>query len=55
MKGDRYHDKVWTIGKLQMIIRAEEHRDNTHGLCATDQFYWAWWHKYKLRWWRYEG
>jgi len=54
MKGNRYHDDILTIGRLQLIIRAEEHRDNTIGLFENEQFIWAVFHKFKIRWWKYK-
>lgn len=54
MKGDRYHDNIITIGKLQLIEIAEESRPHETGIYRTEQFFWiVFGGKYKIRWWRY--
>ena len=52
MKGNRYHDEIHRLGRLDFVIIAEEHRDHTIGLYGNELFFWFIFHKFKLRWWR---
>ena len=55
MKGNRYHDDIITIGRIQLVKIAEknrEHHKSIYELRKNESLYWVQMGIYKIRYWR---